>query len=203
CLLCSFFFSSRRRHTRSKRDWSSDVCSSDLSGYLAFTRGHLWVPVIIPAALQLPLAYVLSLVWYYLTTVRERERIKRAFSFYLSPDMIQRIAASPDSLNLGGEEVVATALFTDIKGFTPLAESLTAPQTATLLNDYFSKATRHIFDAGGTLIKYIGDAVFAIWGAPLKMEDHATRACDAALALARDRDAARVAGRSTDSLLTR
>ncbi|PYQ15079.1 MAG: hypothetical protein DMH00_00090 [Acidobacteria bacterium] len=173
------------------------------SGYLAFTRGHLWVPVIIPAALQLPLAYVLSLVWYYLTTVRERERIKRAFSFYLSPDMIQRIAASPDSLNLGGEEVVATALFTDIKGFTPLAESLTAPQTATLLNDYFSKATRHIFDAGGTLIKYIGDAVFAIWGAPLKMEDHATRACDAALALARDRDAARVAGRSTDSLLTR
>jgi len=172
-------------------------------GYLAFARGGTWIPVIIPAFIQLPATYVLSLVWYYLTTVRERERIRKAFSFYLSPDMIRRIAASPESLNLGGEEVVATALFTDIKGFTPIAESLTAPQTAALLNDYFSKATRHIFDAGGTLIKYIGDAVFAIWGAPLRMEDHATRACQAALALARDQEAARVAGRPNESLLTR
>jgi adenylate cyclase len=172
------------------------------SGVLAFWRGHLWVPLVIPCVIQLPLAYVLSLGWYYTTTVRERERIRRAFSFYLSPDMIRRISESPDSLNLGGEELVATALFTDIKGFTPIAESLTAPQTAALLNEYFSKATRHIFDAGGTLIKYIGDAVFAIWGAPLRMEDHATRACEAALALARDQEAGRSDG-SAEGLLTR
>ncbi|MCI0409892.1 MAG: adenylate/guanylate cyclase domain-containing protein, partial [Acidobacteria bacterium] len=129
------------------------------AGYLAFTSGHTWIPIVIPSVLQLPATYVLSLVWYYLTTVRERERIKRAFSFYLSPDMIKRIAADPDSLNLGGEEVVATALFTDIKGFTPLAEGLSAPETASLLNRYFSEVTGHIFEAGGTLIKYIGDAV--------------------------------------------
>src|SRR5207249_3191833 len=135
-------------------------------GHLAFTRG-VWIPVIIPAAVQLPAAYVISLVWYYVTTARERERIKRAFSFYLSPEMIRQIAANPGSLNLGGEEIVATAMFTDIKGFTPIAEGLTAPQTASLLNAYFSDVTRHIFEEGGTLIKYIGDAVFAIWGAPL------------------------------------
>jgi adenylate cyclase len=174
-----------------------------LSGHVAFTYGHLWVPVMIPALIQLPAAYVLSLVWYYLTTVREREKIKRAFSFYLSPDMIRRISADPDSLNLGGEEIVATAMFTDIKGFTPIAEGLTAPQTAALLNDYFSRVTRHIFEEGGTLIKYIGDAVFAIWGAPLKLEDHAAAACRAALAVARSRGTPAAGEGNGNSLVTR
>ena len=173
------------------------------AGYLAFTQGRVWVPVVIPAAFQLPLAYILSLVWYYLTTVRERERIKRAFSFYLSPEMIQKISADPDSLNLGGEEIVATALFTDIKGFTPLAEGLTAPETASLLNHYFSDVTEHIFEAGGTLIKYIGDAVFAIWGAPLRMNDHATQACRAALAMARLQKAAGEKTGPASRLITR
>ncbi|HEU5180218.1 MAG TPA: adenylate/guanylate cyclase domain-containing protein [Candidatus Polarisedimenticolia bacterium] len=170
---------------------------------VGFARWHFWLPVVIPCAIQLPIAGVLCLGWYYLTTVRERERIKRAFSLYLSPEMTRRIAASPDSLNLGGEEIVATALFTDLKGFTTIAESLSAHQTAALLNDYFSKATRHIFEAEGTLIKYIGDAVFALWGAPLRMDDHATRACRAALELARDRKVAEAVGLGEGRLITR
>ncbi|HKQ60162.1 MAG TPA: adenylate/guanylate cyclase domain-containing protein [Candidatus Polarisedimenticolaceae bacterium] len=155
------------------------------AAWVLFDVRQLWLPVLIPSVVQLPLGYVLSLLWYYLTTVRERERIRRAFSFYLSPDMIRQIADDPGSLELGGEEIEATALFTDIKGFTPIAEKLSAPETAALLNEYFSEATRHVFEAGGTLIKFIGDAVFAIWGAPLKRPDHATQACHAALALAR------------------
>jgi adenylate cyclase len=140
---------------------------------------------VIPTTVLLPVAYVTALVWYYLTTVRERENIRRAFSFYLSPEMISKIADSPESLSLGGEEVVGTALFTDIKGFTSIAESMSAPETARMLNEYFSEVTGTIFDTGGTLIKYIGDAVFAIWGAPVKMDDHATQACRAAVAMAR------------------
>ena len=155
------------------------------AGYLAFTRAELWVPVLIPSLVQLPIAYVVSLVWYYLTTARERERIRRAFAFYLSPDMIRRVTESPDELDLGGEEIVGTAMFTDIKGFTSIAEGMSAPETAALLNDYFSEATSHVFETGGTLIKYIGDAVFAIWGAPLRMEDHATPACRAAVGMSR------------------
>jgi len=170
---------------------------------VAFARWHFWLPVVIPCAIQLPLTGVLCLGWYYLTTVRERERIKRAFSLYLSPEMTRRIAASPDSLDLGGEEIVATALFTDLKGFTTIAESLSAHQTAALLNDYFSKVTRHIFEAEGTLIKYIGDAVFALWGAPLRMDDHATRACRAALELARDQRMGEAAGAGDGRLVTR
>ena len=154
-------------------------------GYFAFAFGSLWIPVVIPSAIQLPMSYGLSLIWYYLTTVRDREKIKRAFGLSLSPEMIRRIAEDPDAVNLGGQEIVGTAVFTDIKGFTSIAEGMSAPETAAMLNAYFSDATRHVFDAGGTLIKSIGDAVFAIWGAPIRRDDHATQACVAALALAR------------------
>jgi adenylate cyclase len=155
------------------------------AAYLAFVRYEIWLPVIIPSVVQLPVAYATSVVWYYLTTVREREKIRKAFAFYLSPNMIRRITDSPGRLNLGGEEIVGTAMFTDIRGFTTIAEGMTAPETAALLNDYFSVATGHVFDTGGTLIKYIGDAIFAIWGAPLPMDDHASPACRAAVGMTR------------------
>ncbi len=157
--------------------------------YAAFASWDLWLPAVIPSAIQIPVAYGLSLIWYYLTTVREREKIKRAFGLYLSPVMIRRIAEDPDAVNLGGQEIVGTAVFTDIKGFTSIAEGMSAPETAAMLNAYFSDATRHVFDSGGTLIKYIGDAVFAIWGAPIARDDHATQACVTALALARAQEA--------------
>lgn len=156
-----------------------------VGAFLAFVRADLVIPVVVPAVVQLPSAYVMSLVYYYLTTAREREKIRRAFSFYLSPDMIRAIAEDPEALSLGGEEIVGTAVFTDIKGFTSIAETMTAPQTATMLNEYFSSITRTIFDTRGTLIKYIGDATFAIWGAPVRMDDHATRALHAALEMSR------------------
>ena len=173
------------------------------AAYLAFTRAGLWIPTVIPSAFQLPVSYGLSLIWYYLTTVREREKIKRAFGLYLSPEMTRRIAEDPDAVNLGGQEVIGTAVFTDIKGFTSIAESMSAPETAAMLNAYFSDATRHVFDAGGTLIKYIGDAVFAIWGAPIRRDDHATQACTAALALARAQDATGAGAGPLARLVTR
>lgn len=156
-----------------------------LTAHVAFTRRGYWLPAVIPSAIQLPLAYVASLIWYYLTTVRARDRVKRAFAFYLSPDAVRQVSENPSALNLGGEELVATAMFTDIAGFTTVAESMTAHDTAAMLNRYFSEATEHVFETGGTLVKYIGDAVFAIWGAPVRVQDHAARACRSALALAR------------------
>ena len=171
--------------------------------YAAFVHSNLWVPVVIPSAIQMPVAYGASLIWYYLTTVRDRETIKRAFGLYLSPEMIRRIAEDPDAVNLGGQEIVGTAVFTDIKGFTSIAEGMSAEETAGMLNAYFSDATRHVFDAGGTLIKYIGDAVFAIWGAPIARDDHATQACIAALALARAQDAEGASETPVSRLVTR
>ncbi len=156
-----------------------------VSAYTLFTWQQLWIPVILPSVVQLPLGYGLSLLWYYLTTVKDRERIRTAFGHYLSPAMIGKIAESSENLDLGGEEIVATALFSDIAGFTSIAEGMSAEETATMLNEYFSEITSSIFENDGTLIKYIGDAVFAIWGAPIPIEKHALLACRTAIAMSR------------------
>ena len=123
-----------------------------LVGWLAFAQRGIWMPVTIPTVIQLPLAYGLSLLWYYLTTVKDRERIKRAFGHYLAPEMVAQLAEDPDRVNLGGEEIVATAMFTDLAGFTSIAEKKTAPETVHMLNEYFSDATRHVFEFQGTLV---------------------------------------------------
>jgi adenylate cyclase len=169
--------------------------------YGFFVGQQLWLPVVVPSLIQLPLAYLISLLWYYLTTRRDRERIRLAFGHYLSPTMISKISENPDSLHLGGEEIIATALFSDIKGFTSIAEGMSAEETAEMLNIYFTEITRHIFEAEGTLIKFIGDAVFAIWGAPIETEQHANLACRTAVAMSRSRE--KLQGTTAGKLITR
>src|SRR5262249_44072777 len=138
-----------------------------LAAHALFSRTGIWLPVAVPSLFVVPVAWSGGLTWYYLTTLRDRERIRRAFNHYLAPPMVERVAAEGASVALGGEEIVGTVLFTDVEGFTGIAERLGAVGTAKLLNGYFSQLTRAVFYEQGTLIKYIGDAVFAIWGAPV------------------------------------
>ncbi len=111
---------------------------------------------------------------------KKRERLGR----FLSPQVTARIIAASDSQSaaLGvPEEREVTVLFADIVGFTPMSESMSAPAVALILNDYLSRMTDVIFKYEGTLDKYIGDAIMAVFGAPLDMPDHATRAIKTAL----------------------
>ncbi|HEY2944138.1 MAG TPA: adenylate/guanylate cyclase domain-containing protein [Vicinamibacteria bacterium] len=111
---------------------------------------------------------------------KKRERLGR----FLSPQVTARIIATSESQSaaLGvPEEREVTVLFADIVGFTPLSESMSAPAVALILNDYLSRMTDVIFKYEGTLDKYIGDAIMAVFGAPLDMPDHATRAIKTAL----------------------
>jgi len=111
---------------------------------------------------------------------KKRERLGR----FLSPQVTARIIATSESQSaaLGvPEEREVTVLFADIVGFTPLSESMSAPAVALILNDYLSRMTDVIFKYEGTLDKYIGDAIMAVFGAPLDMPDHAIRAVKTAL----------------------
>jgi adenylate cyclase len=113
----------------------------------------------------------------------QKRYIKSAFSRYLAPAVIDRILESPKALELGGEEQTISIFFSDIAKFSTISEKLTPPELVQRLNEYLSEMTNIILSFGGTVDKYIGDAIMAFYGAPLPFEDHAKRCCLAAIAM--------------------
>ncbi len=105
------------------------------------------------------------------------------FEAYVPKRLVTRLMASEGSAALGGEQRQITVMFTDIIGFTSMAEHLSAEQTAEFLNDHFRLLADVIEESGGTIDKFIGDCVMAFWGAPEDQSDHAQRAVEAALAI--------------------
>jgi class 3 adenylate cyclase/uncharacterized membrane protein len=111
--------------------------------------------------------------------------LRRAFSTYLSEDVVEEIVTDPTRLQLGGVKRHMTAIFTDIRGFTGIAERLTPENLVDLLNYYLSTMSDVILEEKGTIDKFEGDAIIAFFGAPLELTDHAVRACAAAVVIKR------------------
>lgn len=114
-------------------------------------------------------------------SLKEKEVMRGAFSKVVTKSVMDHLIQHPDGLKLGGEKKVVTVFFSDIRGFTPMSEALTAEDVVHILNEYFTAMTKIIFKYEGTLDKYMGDAIMAIWGAPIEMNDHAERAVLAAI----------------------
>lgn len=112
---------------------------------------------------------------------RQHRFIKNAFQFYVSASVIDKIVDDPARLALGGEKRDLTIFFSDIKGFTSISEALDASQLLHLLNEYLTLMTETVLETGGTVDKYVGDAVVAFWNAPLSVPDHAEQAARAAI----------------------
>jgi len=121
----------------------------------------------------------------FLRTEKEKGFLRNAFSHYLSNDVIKQIISDPEKLKLGGAKRHMTAVFTDIRGFSTISEKLTPEDLVRLLNQYLSGMSDVILDLKGTIDKYEGDAIIAFFGAPLDLDDHAVRACQAAAAMKR------------------
>lgn len=143
---------------------------------------NFWAPVMLLGG-GLALIYGGNVLGHYLIEAREKRWLRQAFKRYVSPALVEAIIAHPERLELGGEEVAVTVLFADLQGFTSLSEEMAPHDLVRLLNEYFTPMTRIILEHQGTVDKYIGDAVMALWGAPVPFDDHALRACDAALAM--------------------
>ena len=146
---------------------------------LAFNGGTI-VALVIPAATLLVAAVGAQAVHYF-TEVRERRRTRAAFARFVPPAVVDRVLEqAEDGLRLGGEEVLGTVLFSDIRGFTTFSESHPAPEVLEILNHYLTEMTEAIMGHGGTLVAYLGDGIIAVFGAPLEQDDHADRALVAA-----------------------
>lgn len=141
---------------------------------------HVWFDWMIPAAIQMPLGLVWSIGSQYLLESRRRKELRRAFGFYLSPQMADKIADSDFDLTPGGKVVDVTIIFTDLESFTSISEDLDPAEVSEILTAYFGQTTKCILENKGTIIKYIGDAVFAAWGAPIDEPRHALRAAETA-----------------------
>lgn len=127
--------------------------------------------------------YVILVFIGYFREQADRRRIRSAFSQYLSPALVEQLAASPDKLKLGGEQKTMTIMFSDVRGFTSISETFKSdPQGLTqLMNRFLTPLTNAIIDRRGTIDKYMGDAIMAFWNAPIDDADHEAHACQAAL----------------------
>jgi len=122
------------------------------------------------------------------TAEKNIRELRRAFSSYVSPQLLEIITRNPDRLKLGGERREITVLFSDIRGFTSLSEKMKPEELVNLLNEFLTPMTEIILSQGGTLDKYIGDAIMAIFNAPVDVEKHADRACSSALGMVKALD---------------
>ena len=158
------------------------------AGTWSLQHDGIWFPWSIAAFVQIPVA----LGWgtaahFYIERFfraklsEEQRQLREAFAKYLSPQMLDRLTAEGFQMRVGGEKVEAAMMFTDLEAFTDLCEKVGDPERiVSTLNEYFERTTGHIFDDDGVVIKFIGDAIFAAWGAPLAEPQSALKAARAA-----------------------
>ncbi|MBI3405906.1 MAG: adenylate/guanylate cyclase domain-containing protein, partial [Acidobacteria bacterium] len=147
--------------------------------YYAFLKGW-WLNAVTPA---LTLVSNVTFVGLYrvIAVEIERRRTQSTFQQYMSPEVVRRLLKDPDLVK--PRKIDITIMFTDVRGFTTLAEDLDAQEVAHLLNHYLSEMTRIVFQHQGTLDKYMGDGMMAFWGAPFDEPDHAPKACRSGLGM--------------------
>jgi adenylate cyclase len=147
-----------------------------LGTQLSFEDGGRVSSYVYPTA-ALAMATVGSVGAHYTLAAFERERVRDVFSRFVPEQVVDQVLAQADAdLRLQGKELVTTVMFSDLRGFTSSAEDMPAENVITVLNYYLQEMSEAILAHGGTLVCYMGDGIYAIWGAPLEQEDHADRA---------------------------
>jgi adenylate cyclase len=158
-------------------------------GALALTISlNLWAyreyDTVLPVAnalLLIAALFIINITWGYLFEYRKGKAMAGLFGEYVAPELVEQMAKDPENYNMEGHSRVLTVMFSDVRGFTTISESLDPNTLREYVNLYLTAMSEEIRGNRGTLDKYIGDAVMAFWGAPVELPDHASRAVDTAL----------------------
>lgn len=149
--------------------------------YILFTQYTMWIPLIIPLLLQLPLAIVGTVFWRYRETHRERQNIHRALQYYVPGPVAEQLTKSIEAVATTSELVEGICLSTDAEHYTALAESLDLQELRTFMNQYFKTVFEPVRKRQGIVSDVVGDAVLAIWTAPALSQEMKQQVCEAAL----------------------
>ncbi|MCA3263980.1 MAG: adenylate/guanylate cyclase domain-containing protein [Telmatospirillum sp.] len=155
------------------------------ASWYAFQAHRLLFDPVYPALTALAI-YMLQSLASFLRSEAERRQVRGAFGRYLAPALVEQLARDPDRLQLGGEMKPITLMFMDIRGFTPISEQFDAHGLTRFLNRFLTRMTGHVLASGGTVDKYMGDAIMAFWNAPMDVADHPKKALAAALSMLAD-----------------
>ncbi|HOX27874.1 MAG TPA: CHASE2 domain-containing protein [bacterium] len=145
-----------------------------------FIKMRIDAPLFVPISLVI-LTFILVFLYRFITEEQEKKKMKGMFSTYVNPQVVETLIKDPDKLKLGGEMTHASVFFSDIAGFTTISETMSPEDLVELLNEYLTAMTDILLGYGGTLDKYIGDAVLGIFGAPIYFEEHAKNCCFCAI----------------------
>ncbi len=149
---------------------------------LLFKYGYI-IPIIYPIIISLAL-FIVDMGINFYRTQKEKRKITNIFNKYMSKEIVAKIVNDgEESIKLGGDKKDITVMFIDIRGFTPISESLEPEVVVEILNEYLTMATEEIIKCNGVLDKYIGDGIMALFNVPYKMEDHELACIKAALAI--------------------
>jgi len=152
--------------------------------YYLFVAKGIWFNLVYPAS-ALFFGYTSQTAYRFFTEERRARDIRKMFSSYVSKRIVDELIKDPSKAKLGGARKEITVLFSDIRGFTSFSEKHQPEEVVSLLNEYLGAMTEIVFEHEGTLDKFVGDAIMALWGAPVGQPDHAERACRCALAMIR------------------
>jgi adenylate cyclase len=167
---------------------ASIVFSATAYAGVQFIANGLLIDVIWALITQI-LASTVAFYLNYRTQYRLRQQIKRQFEHYLDPRQVKQLQKNPEQLKLGGETRYATFLFTDVRGFTSMSESLPPEQVTYIMNKALTAQQAAVQKYGGMVDKYIGDAMMAIFNAPLDQADHEEQAIDCGLQIIENMEA--------------
>jgi len=155
---------------------------TDLEGFILIISGLMIILIGFYINVFLK-ALVVSSLLSYLRSEVDRKQVKTAFGHYISPVFMEELTKNPEKLKLGGEVRDLTVMFTDIRGFTKISESLSPEELVQLMNDFLTPMSDLVMESRGTIDKYMGDAMMAFWNAPLDDPEHAKQACLTALSM--------------------
>ena len=147
-----------------------------------FHVGNLVLPLA-SGLLLITVLFALNMTYGYFVETRGKRQITSLFGQYVPPELVDEMSRNPESFSMEGESREMTVLFTDVRGFTRISEQFDPPGLTRFMNRFLTPMTELILSHGGTIDKYMGDAIMAFWNAPLDTPDHPARACATALAM--------------------